>query len=340
VRPAPGKEWLTLVEFDIHIAAADINDEISINKAEARRNALLSKLLAMVKNSSSILYTGFISCKIDPTYNKYFLGDGSEDDSSTPFSTDVKVLEIMNKYKDVALPSDNFDVSHFYIYVTFEGVTKSLKIPNPLILRRKFCNLWPFEVKKVLGFLGTMQELWIEPVALIPRGVPREVSQAISFEPSARLGGAVVINATRLKADLTYEVQCEDYRGEVIKTLTEEERASIKETFDVYDADGSGQISRDELENLLRNRTAERKAAIDAKFQDYLLEAASAEDINRAEEQKRMYYQQLNEAQSKLVKMFDAADGDGNGQLSFTEFLLAEAWWIRCTLNPDHAHLF
>jgi hypothetical protein len=38
--------------------------------------------------------------------------------------------------------------------------------------------------------------------------------------------------------------------------------------------------------------------------------------------------------------MFDAADTNGDGILSFTEFMLAEAWWLRSTLNPENAHMF
>ena len=34
--------------------------------------------------------------------------------------------------------------------------------------------------------MGTMQELWVEPVSLIPKGMPSEISHAIFFEPSAR----------------------------------------------------------------------------------------------------------------------------------------------------------
>lgn len=80
----------------------------------------------------------------------------------------------------------------------------------------------------------------MEPVSLSPRGLPSDISHAIFFEPSARLDGAICINSSRLKADLNYELTCEDLRGEVMKSLTNEERATIKETFDKYDTDGSG----------------------------------------------------------------------------------------------------
>jgi hypothetical protein len=43
---------------------------------------------------------------------------------------------------------------------------------------------------------------------------------------------------------------------------------------------------------------------------------------------------------SRLLKMFDAADTNGDGVISFTEFIMSEAWWLRCTINPDKQHLF
>jgi len=89
-----------------------------------------------------------------------------------------------------------------------------------------------------------VQELWIEPMALVPRDVPKYLSQPIVFEPSARLQGSVIINAAKLKAGLLYEVQCEDYRGDVLRSLTDEEVDRIKEIFDSYDANGDGSISK------------------------------------------------------------------------------------------------
>ena len=61
------------------------------------------------------------------------------------------------RYKDVQLPDRFIDVSHFVIFLSFEGITRPLLVPNPLLLRRKFCNIWPFEVKQALGLMGNMQ---------------------------------------------------------------------------------------------------------------------------------------------------------------------------------------
>ena len=148
------------------------------------------------------------------------------------------------------------------------------------------------------------------------------------------------ISVYSLKADLTYEVTCDDLRGEIMKSLSEEEHLKIKEAFDAYDNDGNGVVSTFEMEHMVKQRIADRKAAIEEKFQSYLAEGTSEAEVARAEEQKRSYLQQLTESQNKLIKMFQMADLDGNGELNFTEFLLAEAWFMRCAINPDHAHLF
>jgi Ca2+-binding EF-hand superfamily protein len=299
----------------------------------------------MLQDNFSQLYSGFVTCKLDPTFSMNFPSDddydGREtDDTVDVYSSDPTILAIMNKYKNVVLPDRFVDISHFVIYLSFEGLVRPLAVPNPLLLRRKFCNVWPFEVKQALGIMGTMQELWIEPVSLLPKGMPSEVSHAIFFEPSARLDGAVCINASRLKADLTYEVNCEDLRGEVMKSLTPEERNSIKCTFDQYDADGNGSVSIAEMEALVKERTDDRKMAIEEKFAEFEATATSQEEIDRAEESKRSYLQHLTESQNKMLKMFNMADVNGDGSLNFTEFLLAEAWWMRCSINPEHAHLF
>lgn len=45
---------------------------------------------------------------------------------------------------------------------------------------------------------GTLQELWMEPVALIPKGLPKHLSDPIRFEPSVRMNNEAYINATHL----------------------------------------------------------------------------------------------------------------------------------------------
>ena len=351
IKPAPGMNWLTVVEFDIipsqreNDGDGDDDDSDAVHeRLEERRRDFLYTFRDMLHDSFSQLYTGFVTCKLDPTFCMNFPsdddGDGAGYDDVDIYSSDPAILTIMNRYKNVALPDRFVDISHFVIYLSFEGIVRPLAVPNPLLLRRKFCNIWPFEVKQALGIMGTMQELWIEPVSLLPKGMPSEVSHAIFFEPSARLDGAVCINASRLKADLTYEVNCEDLRGEVMKSLTKEERESIRIIFDQYDTDGNGSVSIEEMEHLVKARTDDRKNAIEARFAEFEANAITQEEIDRAEENKRSYLQHLTESQNKMLKMFNMADVNGDGSLNFTEFLLAEAWWMRCSINPDHAHLF
>lgn len=358
-----GMDWLTVVEFDLYIQREiPENPEDREDKSEAeilamdeeletirmdRRNYLLHTLADLIKNPHSVLYNGFITCKLDPTFP--LLGDvthgGGVDAMGTGknmlFSPDPSVLAVMDKYKNVQLASDYLDMSHFEIQICFEGQTRSLQVPNPQILRRRCCVVHIFEVKQALGLLGTAQELWVEPSGLVPRGLPNNLSDPIYFTPSKRVGNAFVIHASKLKANLVYDVICDDYRTEVLQSLTPEEQEQIRNTFHEYDLDGDGTVSKTELEELIRGRTAARRAIIDQKYEEFVAEAnGSAEGLRQAESIRRTHYQQLNESQTKLMHMFDAADIDGNGKLSLNEFMLAEAWWMRCTMNPDHVPMF
>jgi Ca2+-binding EF-hand superfamily protein len=358
VRPAPGMDWLTLVEFDVYLqgakgstahhssAGSDGEDRDAYGDDEddelaAQRIEVLRHILEMLENTSSPLYSGFLTANLDPSYTHHILAVGDrQNDNIELSSSDPTIMQIMEKYKSVHTPHSFVDVSHFNIFLRFEGNVRSVRVPNPLVLRKRSCMLWPFEVKEALGLIGNMQELWIDPVALVPCGVPSVLAKPIDFEPSVRAGGALVIHASKLKAGLTYDVQCDDRRNEIVHLLTEEERMQIQATFEAYDINGDGNVSRREMEDLIRQRTAERKAVIDDKFNEFISETTSDAEVAKAEEFRRMHYQQLQEAQSRLIKMFENADLDGNGSLSFTEFLLAEAYWMRCTLNPEHACLF
>jgi Ca2+-binding EF-hand superfamily protein len=350
LKPCIGMDWLTVVEFDIvifkdHEVDEDGNlvepDEAEEEALVEQRRDLLWRLHEMVKDSSSPLYRGFITSKLDSSFTSGLSEHEPNDAAIEVYSADPKVLAVLNRYKDVVVPYGTIDTSHFRINLHFEDREIPIEVPNPLVFpRRRYCALWPFEIKQALGFWGTLQELWIEPAALVPVGLPKHMSQPIEFEPSARLDGAVAINAYRLKADLTYDLVCDDFRSAVRESLTEEELEQIEDTFHQYDVDGNGTISKNELELMIRRRVAERRDLIEAKFQQVMATGLTPEEQRHAEESKQQHLQQLNESQVKLVKMFEAADINQDGKLTKDEFVLAEAWWMHCTLNPEHAHLF
>lgn len=354
IKPHFNRPNMIVVEFEINlfkdprnqkVVEEDMNeDEIEEfeNQVLQQRKKMLWKLNEMVVDISSPLYNGKVTNKLDPSFAKYLSDDlAKEDEIFELYSSDSEIMKILNRYKDVEIGPSFVDITHFTIYLSFEGFMREFKVPNPLALPRRDCAIYPYEVKKCLGLIGTLQELWIEPVALIPKDMPKALSQPIIFEPSARLDGAVIIHASKLKSDLTYEVQCEDYRGEVVSSLTDEEMDSIKDIFDEYDANGDGCISRAEMEELIRARTESRLQLVDERFEETLDDPeVTQEEVIRAEEIKQQHHQHIEESRIKMIQMFDAADVNGDGMLSFTEFMLMEAWWMRCTLNPERAHLF
>ena len=114
----------------------------------------------MLKDTFSPLYSGFVTSKLDPTYNKNFPG-GSDSEAVPLYSSDEKILEIMNKYKDINLPDDFIDISHFQIHLSFEGHTRPLLVPNPLILRKRNCNIWQYEVKEAIG-INSLEVVYIQ----------------------------------------------------------------------------------------------------------------------------------------------------------------------------------
>jgi hypothetical protein len=112
VKPAPGRDWLTLVEFDInpinllHNEAGDHEDPRYWQHLETERVDIRSKLLwtlhELVADASSVLYQGFVTSKLDPSFSANLLDPEAEEDSEVvPYSTDPDVLAIMEHYKDI-----------------------------------------------------------------------------------------------------------------------------------------------------------------------------------------------------------------------------------------------
>lgn len=354
VKPAANMPWLVVVEFDIylpptdisHAQVADDDDDFDIEdmnyQAELERMTkqqdLLRSLHEMVLDTTSVLYNGYVTCKLDPSYSQNLV---DLEDTDEIFSSDARIMSVMNRYKDVYLPNDHEDKSHFVVTLSFENVEYPLLVPDITYMRQRHAFVWPFEIKQSLGILGTMQEHWVEPTALVPKNVARNLSHPVRFEPSVRVGGQVCINAARLIPGALYEVECADLRTEVLMNLTNDEILEINNTFRQYDLNGDGNVAKSEIDKLVRARTKERRDIIEQKFQEFLNEpGVSDAEIQQAEENKRQHMQACTEAQIRLLKMFESSDTNGDGQLSLTEFMLAESWWLRCTLNPSHAHLF
>jgi Ca2+-binding EF-hand superfamily protein len=355
VKPVVIMSWLVEVTFDIvldEVSREDLDidedeDDYDVmaraiqEEREARYDALMVKLHGLVTDITSPIYNGFQTCKLDPSYTSNMVRQKAGEVEI--FSSERAVLDVMHRYKDVHLPShyEEDDPSHFQIILLFEGAEYPIDLPNTAYMRQRHCNLWPFEVKQVIGLTDTMQEQWVEPVALNPVDVPRASSHSVRFEPSCRMGGQVCLNTSRLQAGVTYEVEVDDLRSEVLMNLTDEEMYTINETFKTFDVNNDGTVQREEIEQLVRERTKGRKDVIEEKFQARISEPGISQDeIEAAEEAKRQHLQACNEAQVKQLKMLTAADINSDGMLSLTEFMLAESWWLRCTLNPAKAHLF
>ena len=353
VKPAASMPWLVVVEFDIYLPPVinhrgrfEEDDEFDNEDYHAqeererlrKQKQLLKTLHDMVLDTTSLIYNGYVTCKLDPSYSQNLIDSFEAEDV---FSTDARVLSIMNHYKDVNLPDQYEDRSHFTITLAFESGEFPLLVPDITYMRQRYAFVWPFEVKQALGIVGTMQEHWVEPVALVPKNVARNLSHPVRFEPSVRVNGQVCINAARLIPGALYEVQCDDLRTEVLMNLSDEEMMEIKRTFERYDVNGDGSVAKAEIEQLVRQRAKERRDVIEQKFKEFLSEPGITEaEILQAKENKRQHMQACTEAQIRLLKMFESADLNGDGKLSLTEFMLAESWWLRCTLNPSHAHLF
>ena len=99
-----------------------------------------------------------------------------------PIATPVpRVKTILEKYMSVELPQDAHDASKFHVYLRFEEKKHILWVPSPRTLPRKSCVMWEHEVKDCLGLSGTVQDLWMTPVALNPSGVPTSLAAPLHF---------------------------------------------------------------------------------------------------------------------------------------------------------------
>ncbi|GMH63967.1 hypothetical protein TL16_g07046 [Triparma laevis f. inornata] len=335
VKPAPGMDWLTIVVFDL---------VVDLGGDESTKQALFSKLDNMVGNPNSELFNGMVTCQTDSTY-RGILGRGDDGfdmpATSRPIATqDERVKGVLSRYINILPPETSHDPSKFHVYLKWEGATQTLWVPSPRTLPRKSCVLWPYEIKDCLGISNTVSDVWMTPVSLNPSGVPSELSVPLMFEPSERHGGLPVIDTSLMRQGVTYHVQFDDRRMECLEDLTEEQQAEIEETFQKYDVSGDGVISREECLAAVKGRTDEAKAAVDKQFEAALNSATLDAQRQEIFQQKTVHYRKIEEAESQLLTQLLKADIDGNGELSEQEFYLAEAWWMKSTLNPTKISLF
>ena len=71
--------------------------------------------------------------------------------------------------------------------------------------------------------------MWLTPRRLVPVGLQTNLTSVIDFEPSVKSDNLPTIDATLLKAGLTYKVVMDDKRSNALQRLTPEEKAHIKE---------------------------------------------------------------------------------------------------------------
>lgn len=112
VKPAPGRDWLTLVEFDINPINllrnqyADEEDPRYWQQLETERVDIRAKLLwtlhDLVVDPASVLYQGFVTSRLDPSFTANMVEQhAAESEEVVPYSTDPDVLAIMEHYKDI-----------------------------------------------------------------------------------------------------------------------------------------------------------------------------------------------------------------------------------------------
>ena len=95
-------------------------------------------------------------------------------------------------------------------------------------MRKRCCYVWPIDAKRALGYVGTVQDVWLQPTGLIPTDVPRELATPIRFTANKACGNMPVISAMLLKPGHKYEVEFTDRREAALNGLDAETRQTIE----------------------------------------------------------------------------------------------------------------
>ena len=183
-------------------------------------------------------------------------------------------------------------------------------------------------------------DIWMTPIALNPSGVPSSLASPLNFSQSARHGDMPIVDTSLLRQGVTYDVVFEDRRLECLEDLSESQKIEIQENFAKYDVDGDGTISREECIQVCSERTERNIELIEKQFEKALETAGTDQERQKVLELKEVHVQKVKEAEAQLLTQLTSADLNGDGILSEQEFYLAEAWWIKSTLNPKRVALF
>lgn len=199
--------------------------------------------------------------------------------------------------------------------------------------------MWPHEIKTAFGISGTALDMWMEVIAL--RKLAEDSDEIVAdlyFEESEEHENLPVLDASALEPGARYIVVMRDGREDSVHELTPEQLARIQASFQQYDKDGSGFIDQEEVNEMVRERTARQKSAIMAQYEAYISNNPSDRDYASSVVQSALY--RIEEAGKKMLEMFVKIDIDGSGTICYREFLLAEAFWLQSSINSSGQSLF
>merc|ERR1711959_658495 len=111
-----------------------------------------------------------------------------------------------------------------------------------------------------------------------------------------------------------------DARAAELKNLTEEQKAELREAFDLFDTDGSGAVDATELHTAMKALGFEPKKEEIAKMVKEMDKDGDA--TVDFEEFCKMMAEKMNQKDGKeeLLKGFKMFDDDGTGKISFKNF--------------------
>ncbi|MDM8561538.1 EF-hand domain-containing protein [Thiotrichales bacterium HSG14] len=159
------------------------------------------------------------------------------------------------------------------------------------------------------------------------------------------------------------------------KQLTQTQLDEFKEVFDLFDADGNGSLSKDELANVMHslgmNPTNEDLEAIFIKtdtdlnnaidFTEFLQWITNKVDITSKEDLRDIFqlidsdgngvlsHDELREllnalridlSDDEITQLIQQADLDGNGVIDYNEFVQSEGLWTKIKLTVGVTHSF